>query len=182
MTGVDPEAEALAYAEERTAHEGVSVSFICGDIAQMQLGGFDAAICVGTSIGFHETDEGDQEQLAGIYRALRPGGRFAIEMTMLFGQDYGSGVRRTWERIGDTLVLDEGTFDPLTCRAHHITNYYTSSEVRRREERYRVYAPTEISRMLRVVGFAIESVYGDYAGNPLALDSYAFIAICSKSD
>lgn len=180
VTGVDPEAEALEVAEEAAARAGVAVRFIQGDMARLALADFDAALCIGTSIGFHETDEGDQQQLDAIFRALKPGGRFGFEATWLLGQRYGSGTRRTWERSGDTLVVDEGIFDPLTCRAHHITDYITPEGVHRREERYRVYAPTEMTRMLRTAGFAIDAVYGDYAGHPLALDSYAFIAICRK--
>lgn len=180
VTGVDTEPEALEVAEAAAAGAGVAVRFIQGDMAQLALADFDAALCIGTSIGFHETDEGDQEQLDAIFRALKPGGRFGLEATWLLGQRYGSGTRRTWERSGDTLVVDEGIFDPLTCRSHHITDYITPEGVHRREERYRVYAPTEMTRMLRAAGFVIDAVYGDYAGHPLALDSYAFIALCRK--
>lgn len=180
VTGVDPEAEALEVAEEAAMRAGVTVPFILGDMAHIELADFDAALCVGTSIGFHETDEGDQEQLDAIFRALQPGGRFGFEATWLLGQSYGSGTRRTWERTGDTLVVDEGIFDPLTCRSHHITDYITPQGAHRREERYRVYAPTEMTRMLRTAGFVIDAVYGDYAGHPLTMSSYAFIAICRK--
>lgn len=180
VTGVDPEAEALEVAASAAAQARVDVRFIHGDMAQVELADFDGALCVGTGIGFHDSDEADQRQLDAICRALKPGGRFGIEATWLLGQHYDSGMRRTWERVGDTLVVDEGIFDPLTCRAHHITDYITPDGVHRREERYRVYAPPEMTRMLRTAGFVIDAVYGDYAGKPLALDSYAFIAVCHK--
>ena len=182
VTGVDPEAEALEVAASAAAQAGVDARFIQGDMAQLELAGFDAAVCLGTSIGFHERDEGDQQQLDAICRALKPGGRFGIEATSLLGQRYGSEPRRTWERTGDTLVVDEGSFDPLTCRAHHITDYIAPEGVHRREERYRVYAPPEMTRMLRTAGFVIDAVYGDYSGKPLTLDAYAFIAICHKPE
>lgn len=180
VTGVDPEPEAIAIAERRAAEVAAPVRFVCGDMADVSLGGFAAAICVGTSIGFHETELGDQEQLSSIYSALAPGGRLGLEMTWLFSQHYDPNGRRTWQRVGDVLVIDEGSFDPLTCRAHHITDYYSGDVVHRREEHYRVYAPTEITKMLHAAGFVIEETYGDYRGNPLRLDSPAFIAICRR--
>jgi 2-polyprenyl-3-methyl-5-hydroxy-6-metoxy-1,4-benzoquinol methylase len=180
VTGLDPEAEAIAVARESASTAGLAVTFLCADMAEADLHGFDAAICIGTSLGFHETDAGDQQQLNAIARALVPGGRFFLEITALFAQEYGEGIRRTWQRQGDILVFDEGRFDALTCRAHHITTYLRGSEERRREERYRVYAAPEMTKMLAVAGFELEHTFGDCDGSPFGLRSPSFIAVCRR--
>jgi SAM-dependent methyltransferase len=178
VTGVDAEPQAIEIAKEMAA--GLPAEFLCLDAAAMELDGFDAALCVGTSLGFHETDEGDQAQLDAIARALVPGGAFFLEITSLFAQEYGAGARQTWERLGDVLVFDRGMFDPLTCRAHHVTEYRDGTRSLIREERYRVYAPPEVVKMLRLAGFEIERVYGDFGGGPFTLRSGPFIAVCRK--
>ncbi|HEX8727023.1 MAG TPA: class I SAM-dependent methyltransferase [Ktedonobacterales bacterium] len=180
VTGIDPDAEAISYAREASAQGRLSVAFECGDAEALTLADFDAAYCIGTSIGFHDTDEGDLQQLRAVFAALKPETRFVLELTSLLAQQYGDGVRRTWYQHGDLFVLDEGSFDALTCRARHIWRYIGEGAARVREERYRVYAPQEILSLVRQAGFTVRDVYGDYERHPFSLTTPALIAVCDR--
>ena len=180
VTGIDPDAEAIAFATESAQREQVNARFLCGAPEALALADFDAAFCIGTSIGFHDTDEGDLQQLRGIFRALRSGARFVLELTSLFAQRYGDGVRQNWFQQGQTFVLDEGHFDALTCRAHHIWRYIGDGPTHVREERYRVYAPQEILSLVARAGFVVREVYGDFDKRPFGLTSPSVIAVCDR--
>ena len=80
VTGVDVSPVQIAHARRRAAEAGVAARFIVGDARALPVRGpFDAAINMFLSFGYFATDEEHQAMLAGIARALRPGGRLLID-------------------------------------------------------------------------------------------------------
>src|SRR5207245_6929704 len=79
-------------------------------------GAFDAAISMFTSFGYFDRQEEDREVLRGIARALRPRGKFLME---LFNRDslVGRMPSQSWQARDDgTIVLEDASFDLLRGR------------------------------------------------------------------
>src|SRR5919201_2060858 len=125
-------------------------------------GEFDAAINMFGSFGYLETEAEDQRALDAIAGALRPGGRFLLEMVHVFGI-----IRqfrpRTWDDIPEgELLLEDREFDLLSGRTN-VSWTFVATDGSRRELRHsvRLYTPAEYVRMLSSAGLAVEQAWGD---------------------
>jgi SAM-dependent methyltransferase len=76
---------------------------------------FDAALNLFLSFGYFETDDEHIAMLAGIARALRPGGRFLMEF---WNREYEIRYFDQYqvERTGEVLEVEEWEFDHLRGR------------------------------------------------------------------
>src|SRR2546428_3429088 len=117
VTGLDLSAPLLAEARKAARGVGVKATFVQGDMRHLRFrGAFDAAISMFTSFGFFDRQAEDREVLRGIARALRPRGKFLME---LFNRDSLVG-RLPWQRwhardVG-TVASEEASFDLLRGR------------------------------------------------------------------
>lgn len=177
VTGLDATPMFLDLARADAAGRGVEVDYRLGDMRELPwTGEFDVVINWFTAFGYLG-DDGDREVLAGVVRALRPGGRFLIEIN-----NYPWLLRNLLtsiidERDGDLLV-DRNAFDPLTNRI--TTHRTTIRDGRRRDTRFfvRLYPYTELRTLLLGAGFAEVTAFGR-DGDPLTLDSRRLIVVAS---
>jgi SAM-dependent methyltransferase len=132
----------LSHAEDpRTdaTARGVDVDYVAGDMRALPwTEEFDAAVCWFTSYGYF-ADAENQRVLAEVARALRPGGRFVLELNNL------AGLMRTWQasvvvEVGDDLAVDQHRFDPLTSRAVTTRTILRDGRVRRTQFTVRLFA------------------------------------------
>jgi cyclopropane fatty-acyl-phospholipid synthase-like methyltransferase len=83
--GVELNPDYVALAEERSRQAGVKPRFVQGDVRTVEFGsGYDGAILMWNSFGYFSDDE-DRDLIGKVAAALRPGGRFLIE---LLNRDY----------------------------------------------------------------------------------------------
>src|SRR5579864_11032 len=76
--GVDGSAELLDDGRKDAAQRRLATKFELGDMRQLPWASeFDHAICFGNSFGYFG-EEGNREFLRGVYRTLKPGGRFVL--------------------------------------------------------------------------------------------------------
>src|SRR5207245_2533610 len=117
VTGFDLSAPLLAEARKAARTAAVKPTFVQGDMRRLAYrNAFDAAISMFTSFGYFDRPEEDRQVLRGIARALRPRGKFLME---LFNRD--SLVARlpsqSWQARDDgTVVLEDASFDLLRGR------------------------------------------------------------------
>ena len=116
VTGLDATPRFLELAREDAAKRGLEVEYVEGDMRSIPwTERFDRVLCWFTSFGYFG-DEENRQVLAEAYRALVPGGLFAIEMNNLLRliQVYAEEV--VTER-GDDKMIDRHRFDIQTSRS-----------------------------------------------------------------
>ncbi|MEN9578326.1 MAG: hypothetical protein RJA70_1335, partial [Pseudomonadota bacterium] len=80
VVGVDVSTPQLARARERAARGAFDVEFIKGDMRELDYDGvFDAVLCWDASFGYFE-EEKNQAVLRHVYRALKLGGTFLLDV------------------------------------------------------------------------------------------------------
>ena len=178
VTGLDATPLFLDRARRDAADRGVAVTYIEGDMRDLPwTGRFDRVINWFTAFGYFD-DAGNRRVLTEVARALKPGGRFALEMN-----------NRDWilrhlqpasvdERDGN-LVAERRQFDPLTGRMVAERTVVRDGRVRRVPFFVRMFTFTELRDLLLGSGFASVQGYGE-DGGPLALESRRMITVARR--
>lgn len=178
VVGLDATPLFLERAREDAARRGVAVEYVEGDMRSLPwTERFDAAFLWFTTFGYFD-DEGNRRVLAEALRALRPGGRLALELHSLWAYARGFLPWTAVERDGDLLV-DSHRFDPLTGRTENERFAVRGGRLKRTAYAVRFFTFTELRDWLLAAGF--ESVHGlDRQGGPLMQESRRMIVIATR--
>ncbi len=177
VTGVDLSPRSLELARASAGSRGLDLDFVESDMRAIDFeDAFDAAYNVYTSFGYFEEDGENQRVLEAVSRALRPGGRFLIDVINPTGlaARYQS---RMWEELDSgATFLQEHEFDVIGGR-NKATWTFVRSDGNRSElvHSLRVYAPWELARMLRSAGLEVTGSWGSFDGHELELSSRRLI-------
>jgi cyclopropane fatty-acyl-phospholipid synthase-like methyltransferase len=181
VTGVDAAETQLARAREKAALAGTAVDFRLQDARELDFAAeFDAALNLFLSFGYFETDEEHAAMLAGIARALRPGGRFLMEF---WNREYEIRYfdRFQVERTGDVMEVEEWDFDHLRGRLNW-TNTAFFPDGRRESwwHSIRAYTVSEVVTLLDRAGLRLDAVYGGLDGQPYGIEAEAAVFLATK--
>jgi SAM-dependent methyltransferase len=173
VTGVDLSAEAVGHARSAAATAaGHPVRFEHGDMRELDhLGVFDAAICLGNSVGYLDL-AGTRAFLAALGRAVRPGGGLVVD----FGATAESILPGfTGERdsmvTGDITVVTRTEYDVDGSR---LISHYRFSQGERELEAaavHHVYTSGHLGELLAEAGFTDLHRHADTDGSPYTLGS-----------
>jgi SAM-dependent methyltransferase len=155
VTGLDATPLFLDYARRDAAARGVDVEYVEGDMRALPWAErFDAAIVWFTSFGYFGDDD-NRRVLAEAAKALRTGGRLAIDVHNrdALVRRYDPGAARVTERDGDFLI-DRGSFDVNTGRDEVERVVVRGGRVRRMRYSVRHFTFTELRDWLCAAGFA----------------------------
>jgi SAM-dependent methyltransferase len=178
VTGLDATPLFLDVARRDARQRGVRAEYVEGDMRAIRwTDRFDAVVSWFTAYGYFD-DEQNRAVLAEVHRSLRPGGRFLVELI------HKDGLLPHWlpstvERLGDDVVIDERTYDPLTGRVH--TRRITVRDGRLREASFfvRLFGFIELRDWLLQAGFRTAAGYaGD--GSALTAASSRMILVAEK--
>jgi 2-polyprenyl-3-methyl-5-hydroxy-6-metoxy-1,4-benzoquinol methylase len=168
VTGVDLSESMLQRAREKALEAGLAIDFQRHDARDLPFdGGFDLVImlCEG-GFPLMETDEMNYQILQSAARALNPGGKLIF--TTL------NGLFPLFHSVKDFLAqasgegnatYDQHSFDLMTFREHNVTTIEDDSGNERElvcNERY--YVPSEITWLLKSLGFQEIGIYGAKLG------------------
>ena len=189
VTGIDLSEAQLRRAREKAAEAGVDVDFQRHDARDLPFEGeFDAAImmCEG-GFPLMETDEMNYEILKKVTKALRSPAVFIF--TTLNGL---FPLFHSVEKLGQDTALEgnatyrDNQFDLMTFRDHNVTEF-TDDEGNRHtlqcNERY--YVPSEITWLLKSLGFKDIGIYGARLGefsreHELRTNDFEMLVVCRK--
>jgi SAM-dependent methyltransferase len=120
---------------------------------------FAGAYCMLTSFGYFD-EESNLKVAEGIARALKPGGRFLIDVV---NRDYlvGDLPARVWWEGDGCVVLEEVDFNFNTNRVlTHRSVVFEDGQQLEQEISVRVYSLHEMGKLLRQAGFRVLEVSG----------------------
>jgi SAM-dependent methyltransferase len=165
MVGLDLSLPLLQRALADAQRRNLIIKFIHGDMRQLNFDAiFDGVICMHTSFGYF-SDQNNLKVLQGIWRALKPGGRFLVEV---INRDFISeGLpMRVWWAGTECLVLEEIDLEPLSGVLQVKRSIVFDDHTRAPWEQHmqiRLYSSHELAYMLRRAGFRVLSLSGDFS-------------------
>lgn len=160
MVGLDLSLDLLKTALRRAQAKKASIKFVHGDIRDLEFDRvFDGVYCFNTTFGYF-TETENLLVLRGVHRALKPGGRFLIDVVNRDNAIQSLPVRNWWEGDG-CLVQEDVDFDHLTSRLM-VKRFlvYADGTQREYDITMRIYGVHELMAMLRLVGFRYVSLAG----------------------
>jgi SAM-dependent methyltransferase len=163
VTGLDLSLPLLLRAADEAQKRAVSVNFVHADMREMAFEKqFDGIYCMLTSFGYFD-EETNLRVAEGIGRALKPGGRFLLD---LVNRDYVAGdlPSRVWWEGNGCVVLEEVDFNFHTSRIlTHRSIVFEDGRQIEQEISVRAYSLHEIGRLLRQAGFRVLDISGSLA-------------------
>jgi SAM-dependent methyltransferase len=172
----------LEIARTKAAEEGLDIGFIRGDMRSIPFSGeLDAVINMYSSFGFLETEGEDERVVRAVAAALRPGGRFFLDMSnpLWLFRHYHPQV---WAELPDgTLLLESQVYDVRSGRA--IATWRLIRPDGRSDEinfSMRAYTLPELVNMLHRAGLEPVEVWGGFDGAAYGLDSMRLMLLAAK--
>lgn len=168
VTGVDLSEGQLARARENAANAGVKIDFQKQDARSLPfVNEFDAAImlCEG-GFSLMETDEMNFDILKGATRALKDRGRFIFTtLNGLFPLFQSVEKFHASQAVEGASAFLKSSFDLMTFRDHSTIEFMDDSGKKMTldcNERY--YMPSEITWLLKSLGYRTIDIYGAKLG------------------
>ncbi len=178
VAGLDVSESMLADATEEPLPP--NLSFHLGDLQDAEAilgGGFGAALILGNTVAFLESEDGLLRAFRAVFRILLPGGRFLFQI-LNYEKFYARKVRYLPLNFNDTaegtviflrlFELREGgkvLFFPTTLK--FLPDHENPLEiVRTRKIEHRAWTRKEIFPALEETGFKETELFGDMEGGP----------------
>jgi ubiquinone/menaquinone biosynthesis C-methylase UbiE len=180
VTGLDSSSVFLDRARADAAAAGVTVEYVAGDMRQIPwTGRFDRIANWSTAFGYFD-DTANRAVLDGIVRALRPGGRLAMDLDNLtsFLASYCPSRVVAARENGDMLV-DRYHLDPLTGRFEAERTVMRGGRTRRVNFVKRLLGFPELRGWLLATGFTTVAGYGE-DGRPLTADHKRMVIVADR--
>lgn len=184
VTGVDVAPEFIEEARQKgPPGEGGDLTWLEGDMISIGLpGGFDGALCFGNSFGYfarHDT----QAFLRNVASALKPGGLFILQSSILAESLLPEFQEKDWYEMGDLLATLEHEYLPEASAFETVFTFYKDGQKEERVSMHYVFTLAETLFMLKEAGLAKEAVYADLEGMAYFRGApQAYILTRKKSD
>ena len=189
VTGVDLSEGQLERAREKAVQQGLQIDFRKHDARDLPfLNEFDAVImlCEG-GFPLMETDEMNFEILRNATKALKSPGKFIFTTLNGLFPLYHSVEEFCAEGAQEgNATYRSNTFDLMTFRDHNITELEDDSGKKLHLEcNERYYVPSEISWLLKTLGFQKIGIYGAKIGafsreDKLTTEDFEMLVIAEK--
>jgi SAM-dependent methyltransferase len=183
VTGLDFNAGYLEIAAAEATAAGAPVTWRAGDMRALPFEReFDAVYSFFTSFGYFGDDENEQV-LAGIARALQPGGRFLIDM---MNRDWllTHPEQRTWtQREDGSLFMEETSLELTASRvvARQMLIDPQGGPQVTKEYFLRAYTCAELTALLRRQGLVVKDVYGGTDRRPYDTEAHRLVLVAERS-
>jgi SAM-dependent methyltransferase len=189
VTGIDLSDSQLKRAREKSLQQKLIIDFQKHDARNLPFTEeFDLAImlCEG-AFPLMETDEMNYQILQSAAKALKSGGKFVFTtLNGLFPLFHSVKDFLSKEKQEGNATYDKNTFDLMTFRDFNITSVKDDSgkEIKLEcNERY--YVPSEITWLLKSLGFKTISIYGaklgDFSRNDvLTTEDFEMLVVAGK--
>jgi SAM-dependent methyltransferase len=170
-TGVDLSSEFLAAAQTLAPAHAAAVTWEQREMRDLPWPGrFDGAYCFGNSFSYLD-DPGNADFLLAVARALKPGGRFALETGIVAESFLLHYQERRWYEIGNLFFLIQNRYDHVRGGFETEYIFVRDGKVERKHGWQRVYTYSELRRLFETAGFSAVEGYGSLTAEPYRLGS-----------
>lgn len=181
MVGQDLSATFLDLAKDAAAARDLQIQFVHSDMREIPFEGeFDAVINMFTAFGYFDDTE-NQKVLNAVARALKPGGKFLIDLlnTLWIIRNF---LPQSWDELSDgTVALTKRDYNLLTGNIEELRTYIAPGGSKREVCLiWRSYIYPELAKMLNCAGLAPIQVFGNFDGSEFAWDSNRMIVLAEK--
>lgn len=168
ITGIDLSESMLAQAREKAEAEKLQINFLKRDARDMGFGpefGLAIMMCEG-AFPLMETDEMNFEILKSAAAALKPGGKFIFTTLNGLFPVFNSIEKFCASNTSEGgAVYSSNTFDLMTFRDHNITELEDDDgNMKTYDCNERYYIPSEITWLLKSLGFTEIGIFGAKLG------------------
>ena len=181
MVGQDLSASFLDLAKNAAAARDLQIQFVHADMREIPFEGeFDAVINMFTAFGYFDDVE-NQKVLDAVARALKPGGKFLIDL-LNAPRIIRDLLVQSWDELSDgTVVLTQRDYNLLTGNNEERRTYIAPDGSKREVDlTWRMYFYPEFVKMLNHAGLAPIQVFGNFDGSEYTLDSRRMIVLAEK--
>ncbi len=162
VVGLDLSTPLLVRGGEEAHRRGLTINFVRGDMRELDfVEQFDAAYCLFSTFGYFD-DETNKKTLQNISRALKPGGKFLVE---ILNRDYiiADLPTRVWWEGDGCVVLEEVELNYFSSRIQ-VNRSVVFDDGRQLEQEIsvRAYSLHEVGKLMHAAGFRVLEVSGGY--------------------
>jgi SAM-dependent methyltransferase len=181
VTGVDLTRSYLDTARDDTAYEHLEVEFVHTDVRRFKRpNSFDLAVNLYISFGYFGNQEDDLLFARNVHESLRDGGCFIIET---LGKEIAvrDFVEAEWFERAGYFVLTR--YEAVNSWEGLQNRWILINKEGKKIERVftqRLYAATELRRLLMDAGFSSVELYGGWGEEPYDQHAEALIAVGRK--
>ena len=189
VTGIDLSDSQLARAREKAREQGLKIDFLKHDARNpLFTNEYDLVImlCEG-AFPLMETDEMNYEILKNATRSLRQHGKLIFTtLNGLFPLYHSVEEFCASATNPGHATFRSGTFDLMTFRDHNTTEIEDDSGIRRKLEcNERYYVPSEITWLLKTLGYTEIEIFGAKLGaysreDKLTTEDFEMLVIAEK--
>ena len=182
VTGVDRTPAYLERARQVADEEGLDTEFVQDDMRTFcRSEAFDAVVNLFTSFGYFEDPVDDRRVLANVYRSLKRGGVFLLD---LMGKEVLARVfrERIWREEQGIIILEEPRISRNWGWIENRWILIRDGEKQEFNISLRIYSAVEISALLRDCGFAAVDAHGDVKGAPYDHRAERLVVVARKDD
>jgi ubiquinone/menaquinone biosynthesis C-methylase UbiE len=189
ITGIDLSDSMLAKAREKAKKQGLKIDFLKYDARNLPFKNeYDLVImlCEG-AFPLMETDEMNYEILKNATKSLKEHGKFIFTtLNGLFPLHHSLEEFHTPTLEEGNATYSGNTFDLMTFRDHSVTEIEDDNGNKKRLEcNERYYVPSEISWLLKTLGYIKIEIFGAKLGafsrnDKLTTDDFEMLVIAEK--
>jgi SAM-dependent methyltransferase len=180
LTGVDLSEDFLMAARAQAMERQLAVAWQRQPMDELAWQGeFDGAYCFGNSFGYLD-DAGNARFLKAVARALKPGGRFALDTGLAAEGMFPTFQERRWLQLGDLLFFSLSRYDPVRGRIDTDYTFLRDGKGETRPASFRVYMYRELCGLLEEVGFGDCAGYSSVTQEPFRLGSPRLLLVATK--
>ena len=170
VTGVDITPSFLEELAGKTDRRGLKITLRHSDMRRIGFDReFDAAGNLGASFGYFRKESDDRLTLRKMYQALKPGGKFMLQLT---NRDWiiATFTPRDWFEVRGAKVLQTRTFDYATSTLRSTWHFVKDGREVTHDYPVRIYSYHELLAMMRSVGFVSIEGFGSPKDDPISRD------------
>ncbi len=180
VTGLDLNTGYLRRARAYAKNEGVKADFVKGDMRSLAYKAeFNAVVNLFTSFGYYD-DQQNQAVLEGVARALKPRGKFLIDVMnrdWLLKHFRADSVRH----FNRAIIITEEEWNPMNSRLTSTWKMIKADKVTHMGTfDLRIYAMHELAAMIEDAGLTVIETFGGLDLSPFRMDSNRLVILAGK--